>query len=324
MKSSKQTKANPYVDTKLSTLHITRARERLVRAMKSEPMCHYCQYLLLSRSPEYIPYTVAEWNAFASRMKITREQLEFWVDKSLTIVLGKEWILARTKSLNKTFDPNLYPESMKAMWKIYMSTRVEPIVEESLANQFGKTYFCKVMDEKSWNISGILADPTIRSWRGKEKLHMYVWFLFEAIASEPCAKLLENHKLRRLFDALVCQDSSRNLLSAQSPVFLITDTIGFHDILCHLEEWREEVKVRVWSWQVITYSPGPKDGFPIFAIEVPCLVFLIFLFGYDEDQDAQSSFRNFFTGKAKTMKLTKVAEEWKISIRSSGDQRFLG
>ena len=137
-------------------------------------------------------------------MKITREQLEFWVDKSLTTILGKEWILARTRPLNKTFDPNLCLESVKAMWKTYMSTRAEPTVEESLANKFGKTYFCKVMDEKSWNITSILADPAVRSWRGKEKPHMYVWFLFEVVASGPRAKLLENHKLKRVFDALEC------------------------------------------------------------------------------------------------------------------------
>ena len=138
---------------------------------------------------------------------------------------------------------------------------------------------------------------------------MYVWFLFEAVASGPCAKLLENHKLKRLFDALECRDPNRNLLSAQSLAVLIIDTTGFHDILCHLEKWREEAKVRVWSWQVITYSPGPKDGFPISAIGVPCLVFLVFLFGYDKGQDAQSSFKNFFTSKAKTMKSTYVAKE---------------
>ena len=57
------------------------------------------------------------------------------------------------------------------------------------------------------------------------------------------------------------------------------------------------------------YCPGPKDGFPISATGVPCLVFLVFLFGYDEGQDAQSSFRNFFTGKVKPMKSTYVAEE---------------
>ena len=165
------------------------------------------------------------------------------------------------------------------------------------------------MDEKSWNINGILADLAIRSWRGKEKPHMYVWFLFEAVASGPRVKLLENHKLKRLFDALECQDPTRNLLSARPPAVLITGATGFHDIFCHLEKRREEAKVRVWSWQVIIYSLGPKDGFPISAIGVPCLVFLVFLFGYDKGQDAQSSFRNFFTSKAKTMKSTYVAEE---------------
>ena len=98
-------------------------------------------------------------------------------------------------------------------------------------------------------------------------------------------------------------------MSARSPVVLITDATSFHDILCHLEKRREEAKVRVWNWEVITYCPGPKDSFPISATGVPCLVFLVFLFGYDEGQDAQSSFRNFFAGKVKTMKSTYVAEE---------------
>ena len=95
-----------------------------------------------------------------------------------------------------------------------MSAQAEPTIKESLADQFGKTYICKVMDKKSWNINSILADSAVRSWKGKEKLHMYVWFLFEAVASGPLIKLLENHKLRRLFDALECRDPSRNLLSA--------------------------------------------------------------------------------------------------------------
>ena len=115
MKSSKRMKANPYVGTQLPTLPIARVTERLVHAMKSELICHYCQHPLPSQLLEYIPYTAAEWDAFASRMKITREQLELWVNKSLMIVFGKEWILARTRPLNKTFDPNLYPESVKAM-----------------------------------------------------------------------------------------------------------------------------------------------------------------------------------------------------------------
>ena len=59
------------------------------------------------------------------------------------------------------------------------------------------------------------------------------------------------------------------------------------------------------------YNLGPEDGFPISAIGVPCLLFLVFLFGYDEGQDAQSSFKNFFIGKAKTMKSTYIAEEMK-------------
>ena len=42
-----------------------------------------------------------------------------------------------------------------------MSVQAEPTIKESLADQFGKTYFCNVMDKKSWNISGILADPTV-------------------------------------------------------------------------------------------------------------------------------------------------------------------
>ena len=98
-------------------------------------------------------------------------------------------------------------------------------------------------------------------------------------------------------------------MSAWSPTILITDAIGFHDILCHLEKRREEAKVRVWNWEVITYCPGLKDDFPISATRVSCLVFLVFLFGYNEGQDAQFSFRNFFTGKVKPMKSAYVAEE---------------
>ena len=117
MKSSKRTKANPYVETQLPTLPVAGARERLVHAMKSKLTCHYCQHPLLSRLLEYIPYTAAEWDAFASRMKITCEQLKFWVDKSLMAVLRKEWILARTRPLNKTFDPNLCPEFVRQCGK---------------------------------------------------------------------------------------------------------------------------------------------------------------------------------------------------------------
>jgi len=88
-------------------------------------------------------------------------------------------------------------------------------------------------------------DPTFRSWWGKNKTHLYVWFLFEVTTAGPRAKMMENYKLKRLFDALEYKDTKRNVLRAQSPVVLITDAQGFHNILCHLKIHQEEIKVKV-------------------------------------------------------------------------------
>ena len=91
------------------------AREKKIRAMKNELMCHYQDHPLSSKKPEYIPYTAEEFEVFTAKKKITRAELELWVDKSMATESGKEWLEGQVKALNKTFDPNDYPKAVKSM-----------------------------------------------------------------------------------------------------------------------------------------------------------------------------------------------------------------
>jgi len=125
--------------------------------------------------------------------------------------------------------------------------------------------------------------------------------------------MLENYKLKRLFDALKYKDIDRNVLRAQSPTILpailITDAQRFHDILSHLQKRQNETKVRVWNWHVITYVLSSKDGFPASATRSACNMFLVFLFGYNEGQDAKICFKSFFTRKTSPMKAVYRVED---------------
>ena len=60
--------------------------------MKNELMLHYKQHQLPSKAADYVPYSAAEWDLLAAEKKITRNDLELWVDKSLATELGMEWL----------------------------------------------------------------------------------------------------------------------------------------------------------------------------------------------------------------------------------------
>ena len=74
------------------------------------------------------------------------------------------------------------------------------------------------------------------SWRGTGKIHIYFWFMFENTRVGIQVKLLENQKLKRLFDALEYRDSTSYVVRARSPAIVFTDAQGFYALLCHLQK----------------------------------------------------------------------------------------
>ena len=161
-----------YFGQKVISLIAAGARERQIRVMKNELMLHYKQHQLPSKAADYVPYSAAE-------KKITRNDLELWVDKSLATELGTEWLKGRTQGLNKTTDPNDCPRAMKSMWQSFMGVHAEEAAEATAVECFDMQYCCHVMDDSTSDISRILADDAIKAWRGVAKTHVYFWFLFE-------------------------------------------------------------------------------------------------------------------------------------------------
>ena len=169
------------------------------------------------------------------------------MDKSLATKPGAKWLERRIKALNKTFDPNDCPDTVRSMWKRFLTVHAEETAERESRLEFESEYCCRVLDSRTWDVSSILADASVKSWRGEGKTHMYFSFLFRVTADGPEAMRLENNKLKRLFDALEYRNVSRRVLEARSPAMIITDTTGFHEILCHLKKRHEEVKARLWA-----------------------------------------------------------------------------
>lgn len=287
---------------------VAAGREKKVRAMKNELMCHYKQHPLPSKKPEYIPYSAAQWDEFADEKKITRDQVQWWVDKTLATDVGSAFLDGRTRALNKTCDPHDCPPAVIAMWESYFNAHAGEEVEAAASHDFDNDYDCRVMDDRSWDISKVLTNTSVKAWRGEGKTHMYFWFLFEVTGAGPRAKLLEYHKLKRLFDALEYRDVGRQLLSARSPAVLMTDAVGFHDVLTHLQRRREECKVRVWDWHVIHYIPDRADGFPKPIAGTHYSVYLFFLFAFDEELGSTRSFNVFFPGKTEMSAVYKSSD----------------
>lgn len=61
----------------LVTLAEAGSRERYIRAMKNEMMCHYRGYHLPSKKPEYVQYPETEWEDFATQSKVGRADLQY-------------------------------------------------------------------------------------------------------------------------------------------------------------------------------------------------------------------------------------------------------
>ena len=238
------------------------AREKKIRAMKNELMTKYLGYHLLSKRPEYQPYTAESFDEFTEENRITRVELELWVDKSLAMEAEAKWLNGRTKAFNKTFDAADYPEAVRGMWKRFLSSHAEETMETVNLLEFENEFCCKVLDSRTWDVSSILADSSVKSWRREGKMHMYFWFLFRITGAGVEPMRLESHKLKRVFDALEYRSASARVVHAQSPAVLITDAIGFYDVLSHLKRRHEEVKVRFWDYHVINYIPNAADGFP--------------------------------------------------------------
>ena len=215
----------------LPTLQDAATREKLLRVMKNEMMCHYKGFHLPSKKPEYVPYTTVEWEGFAAEKKVTRAEVADWLDKALATETGKKWLDGRTRNFNKTNNPSDCPREVIDMWESFIQKRAQADVAEALEAGFAEVYLAKTMDESFWNISGVLAQPDVVAWRGEGKKHIYIWFMFESSPIGPRAKILEDRKLRRLFDALEVADSNRNIVEVRSPAILLTDAVGFHEVL---------------------------------------------------------------------------------------------
>ena len=191
--------------------------------MKNELMFHYQNHPLPSKKPEYIPYIAEEFKVFAAEKNITCAQLELWVDKSMATDSGKEWLEGRTKALNKTFDPNDYPEVVKSMWERFMNAHSEETVEAAIRHEFEENYYCRMLDNRTWDISTTLSNAPVKAWRGEGKTHMYFWFLFKVGSLGTWAMILESQKLQKVFDALEYFDPVDKRMAARSHAVLITD-----------------------------------------------------------------------------------------------------
>ena len=152
-----------YFGRKVIFLIAARARERQIRVMKNELMLHYKQHQLPSKAADYVPNSATEWDLFAAEKKITRNDLELWVDKSLATELGTEWLKGRTQGLNKTTDPNDCPPAVKSMWQSFMGVHAEEVAEAAAVECFDMQYCCHVMDDSTWDISRILADDAVKA-----------------------------------------------------------------------------------------------------------------------------------------------------------------
>ena len=285
------------------------ARGKKIRAMKNELMSHYLGYHLPSKQPEYQPYTAENFDEFAEKNMITRAELELWVDKSLATVAGAKWLDGQTKALNKTFDPEDCPEAVRGMWKRFLSCHAEETVETVNRLEFESEFCCKVLDSRTWDVSSILADSFVKSWRREGKTHMYFWFLFRVTGAGVEPMRIESHKLKRVFDALEYRSGSARVVQARSPAVLITDAIGFYDVLTHLKRRQEEVSVRLWDYHVINYIPDAADNFPKPApIGSNYNVFVVLVFAYNKLLGAQSCFHSFFTS-TKPMQVVYRSED---------------
>jgi hypothetical protein len=86
--------------------------------------------------------------------------------------LGKEWLEGRTRALNKTCDPDSCPDAVKKMWESYLNAHTKE-VEVAVSREFEKDYMCRVIDQRSWDITKILTDASVKAWRGEARTHIY-------------------------------------------------------------------------------------------------------------------------------------------------------
>ena len=263
--------------------------------MKNEMMCHYRGFHLPSKKPEYVPYTAVEWEGFAAEKKVTCAEVADWLDKALATETGKKWLDGQTRNFNKTNNPSDCPREVIDMWESFIQKRAQADVAEALEAGFAEVYLAKTMDESFWNISGVLAQLDVVAWRGEGKKHMYIWFMFESSPTGLRANILEDRKLQRLFDALEVADSNRNIVKVRSPAILLTDAVGFHEVLGHLMRRNKEFTTRLWDWHVITYITATDDSFPNPRVGANYTVFVIFCFGYSITDNARKWFQKFFT-----------------------------
>jgi hypothetical protein len=100
------------------------------------------------------------------------------VDKAYATVVGKKWMDKRSRPLNKTFDPNNCPESMKAMWDTFIYAAGEKLVVAELRTSFSRKYRFEAMDLNQLDIKAVVSTSEVQHLRGVGKAYIYFLFLF--------------------------------------------------------------------------------------------------------------------------------------------------
>lgn len=320
VKSSKATKGDKVA--RIPSLQAAGNRERLVRVMKNELMNHFKKWELPSRKSTYVMYTQKDWEDFAKEKKITRAELESWLDKAYATVVGKKWIDDRNKNLNKTSDPKDCPDMVKVMWDAHIYATKQTGVAADIQSKFARKYKCLVLDKARPDIAGVIGSEDVFQWRGGGKIHLFFYFLFlDAKDDMPVkAEVLDESRMKRLFEPL--ESSERNgSLFARSGAVIFTDVAGFHALVSHMESRLRTSRQKVWNWHVVHYVPSREDGFPDPVVGTSYVVYIVFCFGYVATQSTQLNFRDYFSGRNNmeavylAKDITETTQQWKRSGR---------
>jgi hypothetical protein len=121
------------------------------------------------------------------------------------------------------------------------------------------------MDRRSFPISYIMSANEVICWHGVNKVHIYLWFLFE---SEPYqVEILEDQRLQKKFNDL--ESIEKDFFYVRYPVVFFTD----------LEKRKKVSKVVLWDWHVVHYILASDNGFPSPMVGSSFDVYIIFCYG---------------------------------------------
>ena len=263
-------------------------------------------------------YSVAEWEELADSRDIGRAELESWLDKAYATAAGKKWLDDRNRNLNKTCDPADVPDFVKVMWDAHNMVQEQASHLSHIQKGFNQKYKCMLADRSRPEISVILRSEEVYSWRGGAKPHIFMYFLFDAIADMPVkAQVLQENVLSRIFDPLLGQEFNSSQVFVRSGAVLFRDAAGFHATLLHIETRTRTAKRRLWNWHVVHYVPSREDGFPEPELGSSYVVYMIFCFAYSPTQSPKECFGDFFAGKRPfdavylAKDITETIQQWR-------------